>query len=250
MANINLYKGGTPVPRYKWCEGDYAQFQPPFQTGLSSTINGIYRTPPYDSHFDGVQAVGYYTGWMPIVPAIMPGQKNAFRNGPIAVDDIIQCIWIPVDHYATFLNFKVQGEDPRLAGATVSLTAQTVTMTNGEPVYAEIQDVENAAAAQGYSAPIAIDTTSNTFISLMRVASSASLAVTGTNDAGSNTVTGTATGEVAGYVRPLYSAPNVVTVLGLKIVALPTDDNVTLDMMNNAMYMSAKIEGFECATQV
>lgn len=243
--DAKVYKGGSPVIQFPFCEGNYAQFEPPF-----STV-GVDKLEPYLSHADGAYQIGYFTLGMPIVPKWMPYQRAALADAALAVDDIIQCLWIPADHYAKFLNFKVVGDDPDLDGATVTLTAQSVTVDqNGAFVYTEISDIEDAAAAQGAGAPIALDTDSNTMISLMKVATLAELDVTASGNAvdtpGTVNVTGTAEGDVVGYVQPLYSTPENWILVGLKIASLPHDVTVSLADAKNGWFLSLKVEGFEC----
>lgn len=215
--NVNIFKGGTPVVQFPFCAGNYAQFEAPF-------INSpVHTFEAYTSHADGAYQIGYFTLGMPIRPSIMKYQRDALADANLAIDDIIRCVWIPADHYAKFLNFKVVGADSRLAGAAVSLTAEKVTRNaQGDFEYTEMDDVETAATAQGLATPIKLDEASNTMLSLVA--------------------------NTDGYAQPLYSGADAVIILGLKIVALPTDTKVKLYHALNAWYMSVKIEGFECPT--
>lgn len=43
---------------------------------------------------------------------------------------------------------------------------------------------------------------------------------------------------------------NVLWFIGLRIESLATDSSVTLDQMQNAIYTSLRLEGFECPTNL
>lgn len=227
--NIPLFRGGIPVVRFMWCKENYPQFEPGF------TAPHIEKSPPYDAHVDGIYRSGYFTLGMPFRPhdAGMTWQEKALTQRKLEPDDIIQMIGIPEDHFVTDINFKIIESDPALAGATVALTAQVIGVDDeGNFTYQEITDVEDAVAAQGQPTTIAVDQPVNLYVSLRKVTD--------------------------GYVTPLYAKPSLPAglggnqavvgqplMLGLKIVSLPTDQNVTLDMAQNGWYMSVKIQGFE-----
>lgn len=228
MADIFLHRGGRPDVKLLWCEQDYAQFHPFFGS------RNLDDTPPYDSHVDGAYNLGDFTIGMPIQVHMMEWQRKALTG--IKVDDAIHCIGVPQNHYVTHLNFKIQKADPALAGATVALTAFEVKADgNGNRLLTEIADVEDAVAAQAALTPIPLDKPCNVYVSLTKV--------------------------VGGYAVPLYANPTVPgadanaapvfgrdIMLSLKVVSMPTDTNITLDMARNGWFMSAKIRGFECPT--
>lgn len=263
MADVKLYKGGTPLVKYMWCDCTLVEFDAPF------AYPNNQGTAPYDSHADGAYAggIGYFTIGTPIRPRLMTWQRDALRCNEVAVDDILQTVWIPVDHYATYVNFKSLDTDERMAGATVTLTVQEVTRNeDGVYVYEEVADMEDALAAQDLGDPIPLDAPFNVMVSLLRVVSAPSLTgsatpsltVTGTANLDTGVVTGTATGNVSsaiagttlGYVRPLYSDPGKVYMLGVKVLSLPTDTNVGLADSVSGWYQSTKIEGFESPSQM
>lgn len=227
--DIALFRGGIPVVRFMWCKENYPEFEPEF------SAPHIEKSPPYDAHVDGIYRSGYFTLGFPFRPhnAGMTWQEKALAEAPIAVDDIIQMIGIPEDHFVTDINFKIIESDPNLAGATVSLTAQTIGVNPaGAYVFTEIPDVANAVAAQGGPATIAVDQPANVYVSMRKVDN--------------------------GYAVPLYAKPSLPAglggnpgvvgtplLIGLKIESLPTDPNVTFDMAQNGWYLSVKIQGFE-----
>lgn len=236
MADVKLFKGGTPEVNYMWCEKDYAQFNPPFGRP------NLKESPPYDSHMDGAYGSGlaYFTMGAPVRPnrgsyGGMLWQKKALADKNPQVDDFIDLLIVPQNHFVTALNFKIMESDAHMAGASVALTARALTyQADGTYTLEEISDVEDATAAQSVGS-IAIDKPCNVFVSLMKV-----------------------DGD---YMVPLYANPTVPgaeeddaptfgrdLILGVKVVALPTDNKYQLQHMLNGWYLSAKVAGFECPT--
>lgn len=250
MADVSFIRGGTPVFNPFWCDGDYPQFVPPHTTAH------LPGTPPFNAHACASYTSGYYTLGMMVNPNGdgMTWQRHALEDKKPKVGDVIDMIVVPEDHYCSAINLKIAECDPKIAGLTVSLVGRMVSY-NAENDQYELEDdttVEEAAEAQGYTAPIAVDKPANVFVSLLKVAG--------------GTVTDGKT--AAGYAVPFYVAPAAVTpmpaevrsncetrrsnalYLGLKIESMPTDSNVTLAMVRNSWWMSAKIMGFECPTQL
>lgn len=232
MADVSFYRGGTPHVNYMWCEHDYAQWSPPFN------MPNLALTPPYDAHVDGAygSGLGYFTLGMPVCPRIMEWQQKAFLAKKVGVDDVIDLLVVPEDHFVTALNFKIVAPDAHMAGATVVPVARTLTATgDGVYEYDELTDIEDALTAQQLPTAIGVDKPVNVFVSLLKV----------TN----------------GYAKGLYATPGLPPVdasgngtpskpivLGLKVLTKPTDSKYDFPNMVNAWYMSAKVQGFECPT--
>lgn len=213
MSDASIYKGGRAVLNYMFCEGDYPQYTPPFG---NTNIEG---TPPYDAHACGAYNLGYFTIGMPIRPSLMKWQANALAAANLQVGDIIRCIVIPADHYVRAFNIKCVQEDERMIGATVMPTAQLVTKdANGNFVWAEITDVEDAYTNAGYSA-VPLDEVSNAAVFFP--------------------------GE-----KPLYVEPDTAVVIGLRVESLPTDPTIAIEDALNGWYLSVKFECFECPTNL
>lgn len=238
MADVSLFKGGTPVVNYMWCEKDYAQFVPPFGRP------NLQESPPYDSHMDGAYGSGlaYFTMGMPVRPnrgqigGGMLWQKKALADKNPDVDDFIDLIVVPQNHYVTGINFKIMASDAHMAGAAVALTARKLTYSaDGTYELEEISDITDALAAQSQPSSIPVDVPCNVFVSTVSTDT--------------------------GYAVPLYANPTVPPtteggeptfgsdlILGVKVVSLPTDSNYKLHHMLNGWYLSVKVAGFECPT--
>lgn len=230
MANIRLYRGGTPDVKYVWERRDWAQFQPPF--GLPTAED----TPPYDSHADGAYNLGNFVQGMPLKPRGygLEWQRKALEG--VAAGDILQMIWLPADHYATALNLKSIDVQENLAGATIALVSQIHTIdADGNITETETTDLEDAITAQGGTNVFDLSKPFNAFVSLMKADT--------------------------GYAVPLYSRPPLpaadaassptpprIIIFGVKVLSLPTNADVTLDQMLKGVYLSLRSTAFECPT--
>lgn len=242
MANAQFFRGGSPVIRYMWGEKDYPQFKEPFETAY------LQDTPPYNAHVDGAYNLGHFTLGMMIRPngeenVGLPWQRKLLEDTDPQVDEFIDLIVVPADHYVTMLNFKIAEEDKSFAGATVQLCARTVQLqADGTYKYQELTDVNAAVKAQGLTENIDVSKPCNIMVSLMKVTGKVS-----------NT-------SCTGYAVPLYATPTInaasggsatfskTILLGLKVKTRPTDSKVNWSMIKKGWYMSAKIQGFECPT--
>ena len=242
MSNISLYRGGTPKVRFVWCAKDHPEYGPAFSQKHLGTQNELFsdelpvqETPPYDSHADGAYNAGNFVLGMPIAPRNrgMIAQRKALEKKPLAVGDVLQCMWLPEDHVATFLNLKSITADPNMAGATIGLVVQNATpAADGEFVYTEDTDFADAVVAQCGANSFKVDEPCNAFVSLFK----------STDD---------------GYAVPMYSKPGlpagtdteavapVYKIFGVKILSLPTK-NIALSDMMKAIYLSVRMECFEC----
>ena len=246
MTNISLYRGGTPEVKYIWSAADHPEYRPPFsqrhlgaQSDLFADERPLEETPPYDSHADGAYNMGNFVIGLPVAPRTrgQAAQRKALQAQPLEVGDILQCIWLPEDHIATYLNLKSITNDANMAGATVALVVQNATPDkNGEFHYVEDTDFADAVTTQVGSNSFAVDKPFNAFVSLFK-----------TN---------------GDYAVPMYSKPALPVahnapdgtlptyptykIFGLKILSLPTESKVTYADMLSAIYMSLRMEAFEC----
>ena len=249
MANISLYRGGTPEVKYIWSAADHPEYRPPFsqrhlgaQSDLFADERPLEETPPYDSHADGAYNIGNFVIGLPVAPRTrgQAAQRKALQAQPLEVGDILQCIWLPEDHIATYLNLKSITNDENMAGATVALVVQNATPDkNGEFHYVEDTDFADAVTTQVGSNSFAIDKPFNAFVSLFK-----------------------AVGVDKEYAVPMYGKPALPVahdapdstlptyptykIFGLKILSLPTKSEVTFADMLSAIYMSLRMEAFEC----
>lgn len=272
MANVDLYRGGTPEVRFMRCEGDGSLFRPPLG------MRNIPITPPFDTHVAAEFAVGWFTMMYPFRffdpdnVEIQPNLANNMRNAGFGVGDIGRLLWIPSRHSAHSLLVDVTGTDEAMAGASFSLTYETLTWEapstgnpDGQFVYTLTTDMDDILAAQGITNSFSLSEPSSTYISLERlmgsltmpsqslsvsVSGNVSLPVTDTTASGTVNLTGTATGSVAGgqmgYVMPLWVPAETWGLIGIRYDSVPTDENVSLYDMRSSVWFSMKVQGHEC----
>lgn len=231
MSNITFIRGGTPVRRPLWCEDDRALYETPISYANNPD------TPPYDSHADGAYNLGSFVLGMPINPtgAGMTWQAKALKNA--AVGDIIQCLYVPYDHFATAINIKSVMNDPNMAGATLQVVLQKCTI-DADGTEKDEEVTADPSLADAFKA---------------------------------GSVTGEATGNSFQIAYPfngyaplsLYSVPPLPAKdtssaptpgyfwkIGLKYTAKPTKSDVDLSMMQKGIYLSVRMEAFECPTNL
>ena len=122
MANISLFRGGTPVFRPAFCCGDYAEFMPPVDTPH------FPGTPPYDSHADGAREQGFLNLSFPFVPNLLDTTAHRWMIPPLqklsAVGDVIQLAWVPMRGFVDSLHIELTRYDKNLDGVYVQPVAQ------------------------------------------------------------------------------------------------------------------------------
>lgn len=240
MADIKLYKGGTPDISFMNCEGHEVTSRAPF-----GHLNKKH-TPPFDAHYDGAYSVANFAAGFPFVPRFIPYVRdNLLYDRPDGVDvgDILQMIVVPTNHYIKSVRFDIGQPDPNMAGCTVIVTATGVvwdpTAKNGRGafIWSEIPDITDAALAQGKDTPIDVSEPFSEVIWLDK--------------------------NTSGYNEPLYVEPKFTTVgsgsgaikvrhqsgaiiLGVKIVSLPTAPGFGVHQALNDWWLTTRIEGFEC----
>ena len=246
MANISLYRGGTPEVKYIWSAADHPEYRPPFsqrhlgaQSDLFADERPLEETPPYDSHADGAYNMGNFVIGLPVAPRTrgQAAQRKALQAQPLEVGDILQCIWLPEDHIATYLNLKSITNDANMAGATVALVVQNATPDkNGEFHYVEDTDFADAVTTQVGSNSFAVDKPFNAFVSLFKTNGDYAVPMYGKPAL-------PVAHDVPGGTAPTYPTYKI---FGLKILSLPTKSEVTFADMLSAIYMSLRMEAFEC----
>lgn len=242
MADIYIAKGNSPEINYMWCEGDASEWKP------SYGVTNYEDTPAFDDNYDAAYSLHYFTAGFPFSKLTARYHRRAIES--LAAGDIVEMIKVPLDHYATHLNFKSVSTDDNLAGATVQLTCKLYTQdAEGNITGVEDQFIEDALEAQGLNTPIAFDKPFNIRLSLTQVVgtTAASGPVTGTVDG--TTVTGTATtaGTASGWALPMYSDPTKgFYTIGMKIVSLPTNTAFTFADLQKRADLCVKLEAFNC----
>lgn len=122
MADISMFRGGTPLFKPKFCRGDWPEFTAPFSGPQYED------TPPFNSHGCGAFDQGYLNLYFPLNPNLQQNDahkwmREAMRNLK-AVGDILQLAWVPLRSYATFQYFEVSRGDELVDGVYLKPVAQ------------------------------------------------------------------------------------------------------------------------------
>jgi hypothetical protein len=253
MADVPLLKGGTPVIRYLWHEDTPVVSRPPF--GLRA-FPGLHA-PPFDAHYDGAMSgIATFAAGYPFAPRDLEWQGVNVRAGRPDVGDMLQMIAVPCNHYIQSVRLDVLEADPRMNGATVDIAGQWIREDPAEParfIATDSLEIDDARTAQGIT-PVSLSAPSSTVVWLTRTGGAAAGTISGTADAG-GTVTGSASVDTSSYAVPLYVPPVFIggerhqggaLVLGLRIKSLPTLPDTGFDSLQGALYLTTRIDGYEC----
>jgi hypothetical protein len=233
MPDVVLYNGGTADIKYIWDKNTPRTNSPPF--GRTNEKD----TPPFDAHFEAeMGGKATFAAGYPFIPHLLEWQRINVRAFKPVAGDVLQMIVVPVNHYVESVRLDVRVDDPLLAGATVAITGQWIREDPVDPtlfVATPSTEIDTAAAAQ--------------------TGTGISLTVPSTNVVWLSKVGG------SGYVEPLYVEPQYLPapatagarlyqggglVLGVKLTALPSAANVGLDMLPGGLYLTTRIDGYEC----
>ena len=258
MAHVQVFKGGTPVIKYGVGAGEPVEYTFPFgrnSLGGNRHWDEPFNQPPFDAHFNGAAGQVTYPAGCPLAPRRLRWQFDNLKQARLAADDVIDMILVPVNHWIDYVRFDVVEADPQLAGATVIVTGTRATVDPADPdrlcVLAEDPTFIAAQAAQGIT-DIPLDVPSSTFFSMVQL-------VAGDVQGTANTSTGVLTvTSSTGYISPYYIPPEFVTVgarlqryqtggllLGIKILTVPTDTNVSVHNARHDFYLTTRVTGFE-----
>jgi hypothetical protein len=124
MAIVNIARGGTPDFKGFMCEGQYAEFTPPY------TSPHMPSTPPYDSQADAAFGQGYLNMDFPLVPNLggttghqwMQNALKKIRNQ----NDVILTNWVPMRSYLESYFIEVVTTDPNLDGVYITPVAYRI----------------------------------------------------------------------------------------------------------------------------
>ena len=156
MAHVQVFKGGTPIIKYGAGEGEPIEYGFPFgrnSLGGTGSWGEPFNQPPFDAHFNGAAGQVTYPAGCHLSPSRLRWQRDNLRQARLAVDDVIDMILVPVNHWIDYIRFDVVEADPKLAGATVTIVGTRVTVDPADPdrlcVIAEDPDFAAAQTAQG-----------------------------------------------------------------------------------------------------
>ncbi len=285
MAITNLFRGGMPDFKGWFCDGQFAEFTPPFDAPHAKF------TPPFDSHADAAHGQGYLNLHFPLVPNLNDTVGHRWMQyglkGLKAQGDVILTNWVPLRSYVDSVYYEANLFDKNLDGVYVKPVAYRVAwdFTNEEWTYTKITAFTSQLSAAGIDKfPLGTPSGSDKIYGMARLVGASGTSqltsgattgtVTGTVDGTS--VTGTSTGSVTNTSGTASTMADMPVTFGHNIPELDEngkpvggyDDyfgavclgyevsNGSADKIKNiwkstfALYMSAKLFTFEGSTQI
>lgn len=274
MANVSLFRGGTPDFKPMFCRGEYAKWGPPF-----SAIH-LDDTPPYDSHADAAYGQGWLTLQFPLIPTLWGNYAHHWMQtalkGITKPNDIMWLNWVPLRSFAVAQHIEVNKVDPVLTGVTVKPVAARVSWDWDNEQWKWDMNTEYAAkVADAGVSEIGLGEFSDTlqryaFINLMPAGKVRTVPAARNDEGGDDEEAGDDTTETTvpepaipctfGHNLVRYNDKGVPVggldeyyggvVLGLQVVRGDNDKIAMLHSANFALYMSTKICAFVCGTQI
>lgn len=285
MAITNLFRGGMPDFKGWFCDGQFAEFTPPFDAPHAKF------TPPFDSHADAAHGQGYLNLHFPLVPNLNDTVGHRWMQYGLknlkAVDDVILTNWVPLRSYVDSVYYEANLFDSNLTGVYVKPVAYRVAwdFSNEEWTYTKITAFTSQLSAAGIDKfPLGTPSGGDKIYGMARLVGASGTSqltsgatsgtVTGTVDGTS--VTGTSTGSVtntAGTASTMADMPvtfghNIpeldengkpvggyddyfgAVCLGYQVSNGDADKIKAIWKSTFALYMSAKLFTFEGSTQI
>lgn len=210
MAITNLFRGGMPDFKGWFCDGQFAEFTPPFDAPHAKF------TPPFDSHADAAHGQGYLNLHFPLVPNLNDTvghrwMQNALKSVK-AVGDTILTNWVPLRSYVDSVYYEANLFDKNLDGVYVKPVAYRVAWNFDaeEWTYTKIDAFTSQLSAAGIDKfPLGTPGGSDKIYGMARL-----VGASGTSQLTSGATTGTVTGTVDGTSVTGTSAGSVTNTSG------------------------------------
>ena len=194
MAITNLFRGGMPDFKGWFCDGQFAEFTPPFDAPHAKF------TPPFDSHADAAHGQGYLNLHFPLVPNLNDTVGHRWMQYALknlkAEGDVILTNWVPLRSYVDSVYYEANLFDKNLDGVYVKPVAYRVAwdFTNEEWTYTKITAFTSQLSAAGIDKfPLGTPGGSDKIYGMARL-----VGASGTSQLTSGATTGTVTGTVDG----------------------------------------------------
>lgn len=144
MADITIFRGGTPDFKPMFCAGEYAQFTPPFSSPH------FKDTPPYNSHADAAHGQGYLNLHFPLNPNLQGNYAHRWQQlalkGLKDVGDNIWIAWVPLRSFVVMQHIECVRGDEMLDGVYIKPVAKRVFWDFASEQWVEKENTEYAAA--------------------------------------------------------------------------------------------------------
>ena len=261
MANVLLARGGSPDFKALFCDGNFAEFGPPYDAPH------LPATPPFDSHADAAYGQGYLNLHFPLVPNLNGTRAHAWMQTALkkvkAVNDVILLNWVPLRAFVDALYIEVSKTDAILDGVYVKPVAYRAVwnFTTEQWDYTPVAKFADEITAAGITQlPLGTPAPGDKRYAFVRLGQNG-LSVTGgggqpvtdvssvsqlPSTFGHNLMTYDAKGNPTGGADAAFGA----VLLGLQVSAGDDAKIANIWQSNIALYLSAKLLAFEGASQV
>ena len=268
MAITNLFRGGMPDFKGWFCDGQFAEFTPPFDAPHAKF------TPPFDSHADAAHGQGYLNLHFPLVPNLNDTVGHRWMQyglkGLKAVNDVILTNWVPLRSYVDSVYYEANLFDKNLDGVYVKPVAYRVAwdFTNEEWTYTKINAFTSQLSAAGIDKfPLGTPQNGDKIYGMARLvsASGSSQLTSGTSTGSVTNTSGTASTMADMPVTFGHNIPELdengkpvggyddyfgAVCLGYQVSNGSADKIKNIWRSTFALYMSAKLFTFEGSTQI
>ena len=194
MAIIPMYRGGMPDFKGWFCDGQFAEFTPPFDAPHAKF------TPPFDSHADAAHGQGYLNLHFPLVPNLNDTVGHRWMQYALknlkAEGDVILTNWVPLRSYVDSVYYEANLFDKNLDGVYVKPVAYRVAwdFDNEEWTQTEIAAFASMLASAGIEKfPLGTPGVGDKIYGMARL-----VGASGTSELTSGATSGTVTGTVDG----------------------------------------------------
>lgn len=242
MANVNLARGGTPDFKGYFCEGQFSEFNPPYDAP------NMPGTPLWDSHADAAYGQGYLNLHFPLVPNLADTRAHAWMQSALkkitALNDVIFTNWVPMWSFLDAYCITVKTTDKNLDGVYVTPVAYRVAwnFTTEEWTWTPVTAFADAMTAAGLTQfPLGTAQGGDKVYGIMRFGDTAI-----PSTFGHPLVTRDASGKATGPLDANFGA----VVIGLQVTTGDAAKITNIWRSNIAVYTSAKLLAFEGSAQV
>lgn len=244
MADIIMFRGGTPDFKAYHCEGDTQDYMAPVDAPNQP------HTPPFDSHADGAYEQGYLTLAYPLIPNLADTQAHQVMQRQLkrlqGVGDVIHLNWIPTRAYLDSIYFEVTHTDKMLDGVKITPVATRMYWDFASESYKTQRIAEFTAeltAAGITSFPLGTPQSGDVIYGMARL----SLKPDALPSTFAHNI---AKADADGKLTLPYDNKFGFVTLGYEISAGSTEAIQSIWKSNIAVYMSAKLIAFDCPSQI
>lgn len=244
MADIIMFRGGTPDFKAYHCEGDTQDYMAPVDAPHQPD------TPPFDSHADGAYEQGYLNLAYPLIPNLAETQAHQVMQRQLkrvkAVGDVMHLCWIPTRAFLDSIYFEVTRTDKLLDGVKLTPVASRMYWDFNDETYkfARVAEFTAELTAAGITSfPAGTPQDGDVIYGMARLSLK-------TDALPSTFAHNIVKADNQGNLCVPYDNKFGAIVLGYEVSAGSAEAIQSIWKSNLAIYMSAKLIAFDCPSQI